>query len=332
MKYADFLAPANHGSPNIENNRLLSTEPVVSITPENITALKIYLQNYKAEDPYLRSAAYYATTGRYGLWIYRGKSSLIIFCRHPNVPDKNLIFPPVPYAGQEETYDDLLHFLGNYAAIVGPYQFFRFSPQQAIELAKTLNQEMDAYCFRIEPEMVLDTAFPSHIISTQDMLHPDSPELRYFRRRVKRIDRAAIETITFDDPRALPIAQDVFAAWDIDSSDYASYLVHYNRQTLDTSGFCLRFNGKPCAVALWDVTDNIANALVTISDTQIPGISAFLYQKMAELLIEQDISYMCLGGSEEEGLDFFKRKLNPVKSIELVSIQVTHKAGKALAA
>jgi hypothetical protein len=41
--------------------------------------------------------------------------------------------------------------------------------------------------------------------------------------------------------------------------------------------------------------------------------------KMAEYLQSRGILEMCLGGSETESLDAFKRKLEPVWSIELDS-------------
>ena len=90
MKYNAFLSPSSDNLSFPSNARLLSSEKIVQITPANMMALRIYLQNMQAADPYLRSAAYYATTGRHGLWIYRGKESIIIFCHHPNVPNKYL--------------------------------------------------------------------------------------------------------------------------------------------------------------------------------------------------------------------------------------------------
>ena len=41
---------------------------------------------------------------------------------------------------------------------------------------------------------------------------------------------------------------------------------------------------------------------------------------MAEYLASRGISYMCLGGSETESLDRFKRKLGPVRSVELKTV------------
>src|SRR5690606_20692638 len=112
MKYALF-SPASDSLAFPENTRLLSEEQIIRITPDNMAMLSHYLQHHVSEDPYLLSPAYYAMTGRHGLWLYRGNTSRIIFCRHPNVKNKHLIFPVIRL-GEDDGMKDLSNFLRDY--------------------------------------------------------------------------------------------------------------------------------------------------------------------------------------------------------------------------
>ncbi|HPF79095.1 MAG TPA: hypothetical protein PLF01_07355, partial [Alphaproteobacteria bacterium] len=79
---------------------------------------------------------------------------------------------------------------------------------------------------------------------------------------------------------------------------------------------------KPIGFMLWEVPlkgKMIGNCMVhcTLYDR---GLSELLHYEMAKSLYEDGVEYLCLGGAETEGLDFFKRKMNPINSIELVTI------------
>jgi hypothetical protein len=324
MKYSALLSPPSDSLKFPANTRLLSEERVVRITTDNMAMLSLYLQNHTAEDPYLLSPAYYAMTGRNGLWLYRGETSRIIFCRHPNVENKYLIFPIIRL-GDDDGLNDLSAFIKDYAHDLDDFQFFRFSQDQAQALADKMNADHPAWSFIIEPEKILDTTFPTHIISTHNLTRPNMPEMRYYRRRMNKIESADIKILDIHQPDAKAMAREVFRQWDEAGSQYADYLVHYTGTGLHTDGFCMLYQGQPSGVALWDIRDGTASALVTISNTSIPGMSAYLYHEMGRVLGADNVPHICLGGSEDEGLDFFKRKLNPLRSVSLVSVQATAK-------
>lgn len=328
MKYT-LLSPSTDSLAFPDNTRLLSEERVIRITPDNMAMLSLYLQNHASEDPYLLSPAYYAMTGRHGLWLYRGETSRIIFCRHPNIENKHLIFPAIRLS-EDDGMKDLSDFLRDYGHGLESFQFFRFSANEAEKIAALMSDHHPAWSFSIEPETVLDTAFPSHIIATQNLIAPDMPEMRYYRRRIHKIEACDIDLIDIHHADARAMARAIFRQWDKDGSEYADYLAHYPGSGLKTEGFCMLYQGQPSGVAMWDTHTDTASGLVTISNTMIPGMSAYLYHEMGRILAEANVPYLCLGGSEDEGLDFFKRKLNPVRSVSLVSIQA--RARKTLSA
>ncbi len=47
------------------------------------------------EDSYSQSAAYYAMTGRNGLWLYSTDDTFMVMAAHPNRADHLLLFPPL---------------------------------------------------------------------------------------------------------------------------------------------------------------------------------------------------------------------------------------------
>lgn len=51
------------------------------------------------------------------------------------------------------------------------------------------------------------------------------------------------------------------------------------------------------------------------------GASEYTYHAMAQELLKSDFHSVCIGGSEEQGLDQFKRKMNPIQSVTLTSAQ-----------
>ncbi len=321
IKFSSLISPDSASLSFPDNTRFLSQERIVRITRDNLSALKIYLRDAQSDDPYLLSVAYFATTGRKGLWIYRGDESIIIFCRHPNVEGKHLIFPPIPLPGKKRTLSDLGVFIKDHGSRMGQFQLFRFCGTQAHEATEMLNTLDLPWTFAQRPETVLDTLYPSHIVAARSLAAPDNPDMRYFRRRIKRIDDHKIGIYDLRHPAVPQMANTIFAHWGIEESDYASYLLRLPATSTNMNGLCLTYEKAPAAIALWDVTNNIANALVAIADTDISGMSAYLYHQIGRQLENDGVPFLCLGGSEEEGLDFFKMKMAPVQSVSLCSVQ-----------
>ncbi len=83
----------------------------------------------------------------------------------------------------------------------------------------------------------------------------------------------------------------------------------------------LEEQGTPQGYMIWEETDpgrRHANSLGGVSMGG-KGLSEFGYRAMAEVLDQRGFKTVCIGGSETESLDAFKRKLAPARSTPLVS-------------
>lgn len=81
-------------------------------------------------------------------------------------------------------------------------------------------------------------------------------------------------------------------------------------------------NGVPNGFTIWEEPQGnygTANSLVH-SCLHERGISELLHHEMAKSLQQSGIQNLSLGGAETQGLDAFKRKMNPAKSIRLETI------------
>ena len=58
-----------------------------------------------------------------------------------------------------------------------------------------------------------------------------------------------------------------------------------------------------------------------LADSEISGLSRFMIVDMCRTLSEKGFDRTCLGGSENEGLDHFKRLLRPVHSLSVSSLR-----------
>ncbi|HEU4839452.1 MAG TPA: hypothetical protein VFS88_08600, partial [Micavibrio sp.] len=91
---------------------------------------------------------------------------------------------------------------------------------------------------------------------------------------------------------------------------------------LPLAGRIIYFDDEPVAASIWEETDQeigMANAYTHLALHEIKGVSQFVFLDMCAKLKSRGFSHVCIGGSESEGLDRFKRNLFPVESVNLSS-------------
>ena len=91
------------------------------------------------------------------------------------------------------------------------------------------------------------------------------------------------------------------------------------------AGRLIAVNGRPSGFSSWEETDRergMANALAHLAVHEVKGLSHFVMVDMCRTLVDRGFSQVCIGGSETEGLDRFKRKFAPVSSVRLNSYVV----------
>ena len=87
-------------------------------------------------------------------------------------------------------------------------------------------------------------------------------------------------------------------------------------------------DGQPVGFSIWEETsqtEGLANAYAHIGLHEVPGMARFVIFDMCETLLARGFDRVCIGGSETEGLDQFKRRLRPVESLDLASYDISLK-------
>lgn len=279
------------------------------------------------EDSYSQSAAYYAMTGRKGLWLYSVDDTFMVMAAHPNRADHLLLFPPMgkdPSALLEQVIRDE-------RITAGQVQLARFGASEQL----LLTWAQAAGHFRVAPEEHLDWTYPVHTLSTHFVAAHEGKRFRDFRKGILRADRDGLSA------RLIETAQDRATVGAL-VTQWARHNAHEGYSTSDLTaptrtilaqmetsrrplhGLIIERNSHPAGFITWEETDlanSVANSLcnVTIAGH---GATEFSYKAMAEVLARRGFDKVCIGGSETAGLDQFKRKMNPVASTPLKSAYI----------
>lgn len=297
---------------------------LLPVTPDKLPLLQMLLNGIDRDDPYSVSAAYYAMTGRKGLWLYGDDRTMMIIARHPNNEDQLLFFPPFGA--------DPARLLNN--ALIDPAM-----PDGSVKMAR-LGSE-DGYLImqmtarsqhKPMPERLLDWTYPVHVLDINKVVTREGGLFRDFRKNVNRAFGRGLwaEPITTATHRK--ITSNLAKNW-ADSHEQTAYSIEdlvmpsmtaidLMKSGLPMAGLLIHEGEKPVGFIIWEETDptkGIANSIAGLSIGS-KGIDEFAMLQMCETLKSRGFQQVCIGGSETAGLDAFKRKMNPVRSIELQSI------------
>jgi hypothetical protein len=84
------------------------------------------------------------------------------------------------------------------------------------------------------------------------------------------------------------------------------------------------YQGRPEGLFVWkEVSTRTANALWFLYNREIRGLSYGQMVRACQFLNNQGIEICNFGGSETEGMDFFKTRFRPVQSFKLSSVFIT---------
>lgn len=303
------------------------------ITESNFREFSSKLATHNNDDSYLTSPAYYAFTGRRGLWICKKEDNFIPICWHPNTSGQLLIF----LIDEERNYpllSDVLNLLPTppngikLVRIKNAFAQKAFPPKRAIDSGQ--------FIFVPIIEKVLDWKYPVRILSTELVARMEGPDFRYIRNHVKQIETHA-GIIESDLCKQIPSLKDFVHHWAdqivSSSSERHNYCEPYERilellesGTFDAEGFIVRIKGNIESFTLWDISNSgknrTANRFVNICNTNFRGLAEFNTVHMARLLVSQGINYVNIGGAETASLDKFKKKFMPIKNIQMCSVDI----------
>ncbi len=290
---------------------------ILPLEEDHLAALKYVLSLKFSDDYFCNSPVYMIITGRRGMWVYAKNEIAVIFCLHPNKKDTILVFPA--YTQQDNPdYSELLAIL-NKSGLRIEMSRFQDIPSQ--------NQQ-----YRKIPEHVLDWKYPSHTIDCHKVLAKEGKDFGVIRQTVNKFAKQNVTTRRIDFDAHKNIILSIANVWTQDSPEYFE---NYDLASKYFKGLCklgankhshidgilLYMEGKPVGFSIWDKPYNnskIACHFASQLNTKnITNLSTLLIYKSCEELVKHNIDYLCLGGSETDGLDRYKRKFAPVHSMHL---------------
>ncbi len=317
-----------------ENLKAISS--ISKIKTSDIPTLKHAFQNASSGDAYSISPTYYALTGRRGLWLSKytnedGEKTVCIFCLHPNIKNTIVIFPPF---GNEPSaaINSLISEIGNIGI---NFQIGRVNKKSNI--MEEINDRIN-FTTKIKRENVLDWTFPVHTIDCSDLMERKGKKYARIRQVMNKFNGMNPSIRKVDFINDLPLIKSLSTQWegntshydnyDVDSNKYFETLadVAYKEPRLGLDGIIISINGVDRGFSIWESAPNkggIANLFASqVVDFDMTNLSTYLTVKSAEYALNNGAKHMCLGGSENEGMDRYKRGFIPDQSEELVTFEI----------
>ncbi|XWN32114.1 MAG: phosphatidylglycerol lysyltransferase domain-containing protein [Devosia sp.] len=302
---------------------------VQKVEDANLPMLQEILNRAHWDDPYAGSAGYYGMTGRYGLWLAARAGAFMVMARHPGRPDKLLVFPPAGDNWQRV----LAPVLRTVATLPGGFQLARFPPPLAHQAHRLATWAAPNAALSRSDEDALDWRYPVHVLDPAAVAsHVGSP-FKDFRKNVGRVDASRITTEDLHPHCHRNDVRVINRAWAAVRGQHEASAVAALAQPhlrlldlmdhLPIKGRLYRLNGEAAGFAIWEETDpaqGVANSLADLTTRRIKGLSEFIYADMCAVISVAGFKTVCIGGSEEAGLDAFKRKMQPVRSVQLASL------------
>lgn len=302
---------------------------VERITDANISRLVKLMTSEVDVDSYAVSSAYYAYTGRRGLWLYHYDGTYVPMCWHPNIDGQILIFPP----RGKKNYSAIAALLDEAPTPPSGFLLARFKPEEISQL-KTFHAFVRRMSFEPVAEEVLDWRYPVRILSTSDTAQMLGHKYMLIRNRVRQTHKysLAVQPLL---TKHIPEIETLALRWanrQAEKPDELIDLITPYRETLrllkhkklGLDGLVFIVEGQIQAVTMWDISNpahKTANLYMNLCNVTYRGLSEFSINATAAKLCADGVSFINLGGSESAGLDHYKNKFSPVLSVDLCSLE-----------
>lgn len=338
-----LILSSNVGNDNLASElekktvkRINSLESVEEVKASDLATLKSAFSAASSNDPYSVSPTYYALTGRRGLWVYKDEKSetettALLFCLHPNKQDTIIIFPPFG----EEPLTATKNLINNISQSGLKFQIGRVPRDSELEKIGHDAYNLNA---QVKTEDVLDWTFPVHTINCEDLVSRKGKQYGRIRQTMNKFERAGAEIRDVDFQKDLPVIEKLASSWEGNTNHYENYdltFTEYFRNLVEIAnsepglglqGIIVSIDGEDKGFAIWEPAlneGNTANLFASqVSDFKMTNLATYLTVKSAEKILEDGTQYICLGGSENEGMDRYKKGFIPEKSEELETIEV----------
>lgn len=292
----------------------------------DLNTLKNAFEASSSSDPYYISPTYYAVTGRRGLWLYKhqddqGAQTAMLLCLHPNLKDTVLIFPPFG----EHPAEAIKAFVDKISDLNVKIQIARVTePQIASWKLKD---------FKRVDESVLDWKFPVHTIDCAELCAHEGGAYARIRQTVNKFRKANAQIREIDFVQDAPMISRLAQSWEGNTSHYDNYDVTFNdyfgrlgllakrEPALGLRGLVVTINGEDKGFSIWE-PGKTANLFASqVADFSMTNLATYLTVESARKMREEGSEALCLGGSENEGMDRYKRGFVPAQSTTLHTLE-----------
>jgi len=283
---------------------------------DDLTDLQAILKKHQIADPYQSSAAYYALTGRNGLWLVQEGDAAVMVCRHPNVSGEFLVFPQIGKCSSN-LLAKTISAISKTGVNVSVARADEFQSRRLVASHPNIQLEK-------VPEQILDWAYPVHVLDTAKVVQHSGNEFQQFRTKLNKVDQTLIQAFDLDLTIHRQAVSDIVLKWaEGDQEKITPYMRLLDLfEKVPMAGRIILHNGQPAGFSLWEETfpkSGLANAYAHLGLHEIKGMARYVMLDMCKALHKKGYSKVCIGGSETAGLDQFKRQLRPVRSISLGS-------------
>ena len=326
---------------------------VREFTDKDLSDLHQLLAYSRNPDAYCRSYLYYALTGRGRVWLIEDDGAKIICTEHPNTPGNLLVFFPFVYSvteleSQIKTLNRRTNFLSNFSRIF----LARINKKICNKFFSSNSKGGELFFQKLQlrrvPEKTLDWIFPSYDIDVEKLERRFGADLACFRNKIRKFDSSRLEIKSLDKMTSDQVADaicGVSANWahlkykrQKSKADFESFskevtdpyvrlanLCYTPGESNHLGGLFLKRDDEYIGFALWEEPHSRTQtvpAIAALPRSYEKGLSEYLHYQVAQKLVLRGYKSMCIGGSETDGLDRFKRKLAPAIEHELCTVRL----------
>ena len=310
-------------------------------------ALRMLLQNSRSEDAYCRSGLYYAFTGRAKVRRIGTGTDTLILMPHPNLRRSILVF--FPFAKNIHAFSRQVMTLRMYRNFLKKFDhvFLARIPEHIVESAFRERSEISAggCLLRRVHEEKLDWAYPSYDVPLERLVDPEGGDLACYRKKVRKFDLRGVHVVNLREADPADVKSAITdVSWQWIKTKCKSYATRPERKsllremltpyhglaslsdvrTLAIDGFIIKRGDENLAFSFWEkprAQSEVVACMAALPRSHEMGLSEYLYSCIAKTLVGQGYETMCIGGSETAELDHFKRKLAPIASHHLHTLE-----------
>lgn len=282
-------------------------------------------------DSYIGSLGYYLLTGRKGAQLYQEGNSYLIVAQHPHVQDRLLVFPEIN--GDGSLTAKVLNSLD--------------APRNGIQLARYTDIDLFKLDLAFEgmplsknimlkqfDEDILDWKHPVRVLNTRTTGEMHGKSFDKLRNKYNKV-AGELECIPLHSEQGYRAMRSSLMFWvgamiycgketghDL-TSFYQTLFRAVKEYPAMFDGLVFLDKGEPAGFTIWDQpVQGTVNALAGLTRMSVKGMAEFQMVTACRTLAEQGIHSYNLGGSETEGLDQYKLKYQPSRTVLLKSYEV----------